>query len=371
MQRARQAGLEHTRASSVLANNTGAALVQLGRWDEARAIIEDLLLDRSMAESLFPRLTLAEIAVCRGEFDAVDESVARLREAGEAVRQPQFIGSVYAYTAEAAIWRGRYEPAREAVTEGITALVGTEHHAMLLRLCALGLRNEADEWLRRRALPGTAKADLATIESTMDSLVAMADSQRGTGAGPALPDVTALLRLCEAERDRTGATGREPGWAQVAQTWETLDRPYPAAYAWWREAEAAARARRVPEASHAARLAHRIAVEHRASALLAEIVALASRARLRLEVEETGGSTRAAAAGPTGNPFNLTGRERDVLRLLCDGCTNQQLAEQLYISKKTAEVHVSNILRKLDVATRLEAAATCHQLGLFPAEAGD
>ena len=54
---------------------------------------------------------------------------------------------------------------------------------------------------------------------------------------------------------------------------------------------------------------------------------------------------------------DLTAREREVAALLADGLTNGQLAERLFISPKTAAVHVSNILAKLGLSTRAEIAA--------------
>ena len=60
----------------------------------------------------------------------------------------------------------------------------------------------------------------------------------------------------------------------------------------------------------------------------------------------------------------LTPREVEVLRLLVEGRSNRQIAEQLFISGKTASVHVTNILAKLGVHSRLEAAATARRLGL-------
>ena len=67
----------------------------------------------------------------------------------------------------------------------------------------------------------------------------------------------------------------------------------------------------------------------------------------------------------------LTPREVEVLRLLVEGRSNRQIAEQLFISGKTASVHVTNILAKLGVHSRLEAAAAAHRLGLDqPAQDG-
>ena len=60
----------------------------------------------------------------------------------------------------------------------------------------------------------------------------------------------------------------------------------------------------------------------------------------------------------------LTSRETEVLRLLAEGATNARIAERLFISPKTASVHVSNILAKLDVPNRATAGARARRLGL-------
>ncbi|HWG12171.1 MAG TPA: response regulator transcription factor, partial [Streptosporangiaceae bacterium] len=57
----------------------------------------------------------------------------------------------------------------------------------------------------------------------------------------------------------------------------------------------------------------------------------------------------------------LTTREREVLRLIAAGRSNREIGAQLFISAKTASVHVSNILGKLGVASRTEAAAIAHR----------
>ena len=64
-----------------------------------------------------------------------------------------------------------------------------------------------------------------------------------------------------------------------------------------------------------------------------------------------------------GDPFGLTPRERQVLALVADGATNREIGAQLYMAEKTASVHVSRILAKLDVRSRTEAAAVAHRLG--------
>src|SRR5438874_3830795 len=60
---------------------------------------------------------------------------------------------------------------------------------------------------------------------------------------------------------------------------------------------------------------------------------------------------------------DLTPREREVLSLVANGRTNRQIAAELFITDKTASVHVSNILSKLGASNRGEAAALAHRAG--------
>ena len=138
--------------------------------------------------------------------------------------------------------------------------------------------------------------------------------------------------------------------------------PYPAAYARWRGAETlllhgAAR----DEVEPLLRAAHACARELGAAPLRAEIEGLARRGRLTLSVEPD-----RAAPGRQPSPLDrlgLTAREQEVLALVAAGRTNRQIAEALFIAPKTATVHVSNILGKLGVRSRVEAATIAHRLG--------
>ena len=69
-------------------------------------------------------------------------------------------------------------------------------------------------------------------------------------------------------------------------------------------------------------------------------------------------------AAATIDQLGLTPREAEVLTLVAAGQTNRQIGERLYVSEKTASVHVSNILRKLGVSTRVDAAAVAQRLGV-------
>jgi DNA-binding NarL/FixJ family response regulator len=99
--------------------------------------------------------------------------------------------------------------------------------------------------------------------------------------------------------------------------------------------------------------------------LAAELESLAARARLRLSGSNGAGRDDAATArDEDDDPFGLTPRERQVLALVAAGATNREIGRQLYMAEKTASVHVSRILVKLDVRSRTEAAGVAHRLGL-------
>ena len=155
-------------------------------------------------------------------------------------------------------------------------------------------------------------------------------------------------------------------WDQAAQAWEAAGEPYPLAAALLRSAEAALssgdRDGGATRLRQAAELAHRLG----ARPLSDDIALLARRARIPLGQPGDAADTLAAPAQASGpDRLGLTARELEVLRLVAAGRSNREIAGELFISVKTASVHVSNILSKLGVATRGEAAATAHRLRLF------
>ena len=147
---------------------------------------------------------------------------------------------------------------------------------------------------------------------------------------------------------------REAGCGRrAAERWERLGFPYPAADARLREAEArlAAGGDRAAAAS-ALRAAHAALTASARRRCATQAEALARRARIALEPR------------PAERPFDLTDRELTVLERLAAGRTNRQIADELYLSTRTVDMHVRNLLSKLGAANRVEAANTAHRLGL-------
>lgn len=81
--------------------------------------------------------------------------------------------------------------------------------------------------------------------------------------------------------------------------------------------------------------------------------------------------SREGTGKPAGPEDRLTERERDVLRLVADGATNREIASQLYISENTVSFHMKNILAKLHLKNRAQAAAFAIRAGLAPDGAAD
>ena len=91
---------------------------------------------------------------------------------------------------------------------------------------------------------------------------------------------------------------------------------------------------------------------HSVSGLLGEVIAID-----KVESEAPERRTGLVAEGVPGTPtWALTGQERRILALIARGCTNRQIGEQLFLAEKTVKNYVSNLLRKLAVESRTQAA---------------
>jgi DNA-binding CsgD family transcriptional regulator len=167
------------------------------------------------------------------------------------------------------------------------------------------------------------------------------------------PVMAAYRATARADAARAGGVGDRPAWSAATAAWDALGHPYPLAYALLRSAEAAVADGDREEASALLSRAADLTGRLGAKPLHAEIDLVARRSRLTVAGREPGHQA-----------FGLTAREQQVLRLVADGRSNRDIAEELFISAKTASVHVSNILAKLSVTSRGEAAATAHRLRL-------
>ncbi|MEV4517394.1 AAA family ATPase [Dactylosporangium sp. NPDC049525] len=336
---AQQLDVQDTRQGSVLANNASVVLVLLGYWDEAEAIITQSMLSRQVGESLYPRLTLAEVQVARGRFAQAKQMIASLSIV-EQVTDVRFLGPFHAVQAELALWEGRHADAVEQVRLGIAAVQGGENVLEMLRLCAIGLRCAAD-----RGDSGSSLSDrLAQLAA-----VAVKDASRTA-------EIEQLVLLGKAERQRLlGGRNMTMMWAGVAQGWANLDRRYPAAYARWREAEAAVAEQHPDQAKDAARAAYATAHALRAEPLQRQVEALAAAAQLDLAVRRE----------PVGWPYELTRTEFEIFGLLYEGLKNTEIAKRRSISTRTVETHLRRIYTKLGVHSRSDAIVKALREGTF------
>jgi DNA-binding NarL/FixJ family response regulator len=151
----------------------------------------------------------------------------------------------------------------------------------------------------------------------------------------------------------SGVAGGVSAWDEAAAAWAGISEPYSQAEALLHAAEAALASGDRDGAAGRLRLAAALAAGLRADLLAAEIALLARRGRIALDAS--------SSAGPGSG---LTSRELEVLRLVAAGRTNRDIANLLFISPKTASVHVSNIMGKLGAASRGEAAAKAYALRL-------
>ena len=167
------------------------------------------------------------------------------------------------------------------------------------------------------------------------------------------------------ERSRLLGVSDPAAWLDAAREWKRLGRPYPEAKARLRAAEAIlgqrGHAGARPRAVGELRAAQQTAEALGAAPLLDEIRGLAKTARIRLDDPSP---QQPAEVQPPTQQEPLTDRERQVLVLLTEGKTNREIAAVLYMSPKTASVHVTHILQKLGVQSRVQAAAEAVRLGL-------
>ena len=256
--------------------------------------------------------------------------------------------------AEHALWRG---DTAAALADVAATLSGHQEDGgygpPAIRVAAVGLAARAD-----RARQARAAGDEETAQAEVDAAGVLLAVAREGAAYPSRPKFVlgvegrGWLARAEAEWRRAQGDNDPQAWRAVVDVFGP-GFVYETARARWRLAEALAEAGHRDQAEQEWRLAVAAADELGAVPLRAALADLGRRARL-------GRPQPGGYQGP-GALAGLTGREREVLRLLVTGRSNREIAAALFISPKTASVHVSNILGKLGASSRTEAAAIAHR----------
>ena len=306
----------------------------------------------------------ARVMVKRGE---TDRARALLEHDLEAERSGNYCGNAHVIISgliELDLIEGQPAP-DSALVETADDLLSSRRDQRFLEVLAIALRAEADA-----ATTAGYVGDDSTVADrrrAADRWMSLVDYQAAERSGSARsPEFDVLVALCRAEHARAHGHDDLVLWAEVVAGWQRLGHPWPHAYSEWRHAEAILHADDPPaDARSLARSllsdAHATSTRLRAKPLLASIEDLATRARVELRRDD---ETTSEPDAPEAVPFDLTPRELNVIELVAKGYSNGRIGKELFISTKTASVHVSNILRKLGAVNRIEAAAIANTAGL-------
>jgi DNA-binding CsgD family transcriptional regulator/tetratricopeptide (TPR) repeat protein len=342
--------------------NAVQALLELGDTAEAARLLDPLTTDAPGLDTWPLHACQVQLDLRRGRVERAGQHMDDIRNLLPARGDVDFAREIALVVAELAVWRGRPQAALTEAEQVLARLHGTEQELLCGELLVLAARAAADLAQRARAhddRPGEdkARAALERLASTLERM-----GGRPFTDHPYAARVAGDRAGWTAERSRGEGTNHPETWEATAATWEGLGRPHRAAYAWWRYAQA--RLEGGDPISTAAGPVRRAAAAAAGMAPLAEAIeGLARRARIPLEAPPDDGPPQPAV--PLRNPYGLTDREVLVLRLVGHGRTNTQIGADLYMSPKTASVHVSNILRKLQVTNRVQAAALAERAGIL------
>ncbi|WP_460792645.1 helix-turn-helix transcriptional regulator [Micromonospora sonneratiae] len=330
---ARQFGISRS-TGAFLFSNQAEALLALGRWDEAEAMCAQAArLDPPGALGLHWLQLRARLWLARGNPGA-DDLIARAlaflgrRHFGPAGRLP-----LYELQIDAAYASGDLPAGLVAAREALCAVAASDYP--------------------RYRWPALAAATRVAVAGADGSLL---DQLRAVAAVSVARHPAERAYAAEVAAGLADEADGLAAWRAAVAAWRADGQPYLLARALLGLAGAAAAPGDRATVTASIREATAIADDLGAVLLREQAATLARRVGL-------------TGTGRDG-PDLLTGREREVLRLVAEGHSNSRIAEQLFISPKTASVHVSRIIAKLDVTNRVEAAAVAHRLGLIDAPEG-
>jgi DNA-binding CsgD family transcriptional regulator len=361
---ARRGGLGSWFRTKVLETYAPEVMWYRGRTAEAAALIDPLTTGPPRADDWYVHLIRALLDMLRGDHAAAAARQRQVYALADRISTVDADREAAQLTTEIALWADRpgdaLEQARRALAPYEEAPALTEQCGLLL---AAGLRACADLAEQARA-----RRDHDAARAAQDAAGELACWLERTGGVPFTDHpmrarIPAARATWDAEQTRLAGSSDPAAWHAAAKTWQSLGWPHRAGYAWWRQAQAQLDAGQ-PAAAAVPALQAAAAAADGHEPLLAQIRVVAQRARIRLQAPPALSGGSAPAPGmPV--PYGLTERELLVLRLVGIGRTNAQIGAELYMSPKTASVHVTSILRKLGVSSRVQAAALAERAGLL------
>jgi DNA-binding CsgD family transcriptional regulator len=356
--RARDLGVEWSYYPAELRHLHVTALYMAGDWDASLAEADELA--RVPEMSAHVRADGLLVLVGRGDPRA-RERIDWARGLIPRLRAHVLLDLVTAGSEiDLAAWEG---DAQTAVDVALTASrrireVWSDDHLGVLRLAGTALApvGDAAAGARRDHDPAGEERWLRAGQELVAAARSSVDVYRGLYGDTIGVEALAWLARVEAEAARLEGKAAPELWRAATEAFE-FGHVYEQARSRWRLAEALLASDDRATAAAEARASHDVAVRLGAEPLRIAVEALARRGRLDIGVT----AARSADASVV-----LTPREAEVLSLLAQGRTNRQIGSELYISEKTASVHVSNIIAKLGVSGRTEAVAIASQRGMLP-----
>ena len=377
-------------SGSVLAINQAEPLYALGRWDEALKITsgaKDLYLSPGPMHRALLQIITGSIALARGDLAAAGRAALAARDAlGSARYEDQHqlplarleillaLGNDGPAAALAAASRimDRFELSGSSpryawpvvaagasavlAAAGLAGVAGVAHDERL--------RDEATALAERLRTVAEKLGTFGPAQRACQLTFAAADAHAGRLLA-AFPGISLSGHSSAAHGAGADSAALLAAWDAAAAAWAALSEPYPLAQALMPAAETALACGDREGAAERLRRTARLAAGLGAQPLGEQIAILARRARIVLALPDDTPEAPAPDSGSDAGDLGLTRRELEVLQLVASGRSNREIAAELFISPKTASVHVSNILGKLGTATRGEAAAKAHALGLF------
>jgi DNA-binding CsgD family transcriptional regulator/tetratricopeptide (TPR) repeat protein len=347
IERARRAGFD-TSFGTFHSGVAARALVRLGRWTEA----DDLLgavasLESTPIGAIELDAAAAPLAARRGLQARATEIAERLRTHpadafSDAIVQLALL-DVHLAAKE---WTPAIALAARALDADVTV-----PHRYAARFTA-GLVMATVE----RTLDQLARQEPVDVDAVHDDLTRRVEVARAAPVSANAPGAAGLA-FARAMLTRLRDSDAE-AFADAADAAERIGDVWLAALARLHEADAAVRAGEAARAVDPLRSVYDTATALGAAPLLADVEALARRARIGLDAPVVTPLEQSDAAR-----LGLTPREAEVLALVAAGKTNREIGAELFVSEKTASVHVSNILRKLGVSSRIDAAAIAQRIG--------